>query len=98
IGSGDSNNQDGPVNTASWSGGYSKGATSITLSNTANLAVGNPLILDQLDDSSDGGDIYVCGAGGVCTTQGANTGRSGRGQNQIVRVTSISGSTVGIAP
>jgi hypothetical protein len=52
----------GPDNTATFTGAgpWPKGTTSITLSSVANLAVGNPLILDQVDDLSDNGVIYNC--------------------------------------
>ena len=93
------NSTDSPGNTANWTGGYSIGTTSITLSSTTNLKVGSLLILDQLDDSGDGGGIFVCQATGVCATEGpGGAGRSGRAQEQIVRVTGISGTTVTISP
>jgi hypothetical protein len=65
VSSSDTNYGGGPSNSANWtstngvSGTYTKGATSIVLSSVANLAVGNPLILDQLDDQSDNGALYV---------------------------------------
>jgi hypothetical protein len=96
---GDSNWSGGPTNSASWTAGYSKDATSITLSSTTNLAIGSLLILDQADDSSDTGGVYVCQVGGVCSTEGTGgAGRSGRGQEQFVTVTGISGSTVSFTP
>src|SRR3989441_1913680 len=52
----------GVENSADWTAGYAKGTTVITLSNTANLRAGESfLILDQVDDTADGGDIYDCG-------------------------------------
>jgi hypothetical protein len=110
---GDNNYSGGPENTANWTGGYAKGSTSITLDNTANLHVGSVIILDQLDDTFTGGDtgnIFVCqsaGSNGACSQQGGvGNGRPGpsgcssgcRAQNQLVTVTSINGSTVGITP
>jgi hypothetical protein len=93
------NSTDSPGNTANWTAGYAVGTTSITLSSTSNLQVGSLLILDQLNDSSDNGGIFVCDAGGVCATEGpGGTGRSGRVQQQHVRVTAISGNTVTITP
>jgi concanavalin A-like lectin/glucanase superfamily protein/Big-like domain-containing protein/fibronectin type III domain protein/parallel beta helix pectate lyase-like protein len=93
------NSTDSPGNTANWTAGYSVGTTSITLSSTSNLQVGSLLILDQLNDSSDGGAVFVCDAGGLCATEGpGGTGRSGRVQEQHVRVTAISGNTVTITP
>src|SRR5258708_35839116 len=98
--SGDGNWSGGTKNTANWTAGYAKGTTQITLDNVANLQPGNPLILDQLDDKIDGGDIYVCSfAGAGCSTEGGNApGRSGRAQQHIVRVVAVSGNVVTISP
>src|SRR5690348_1479530 len=53
--------QGGPQNTANWTAGYAPGTTSITLSNITNLVPGSSIIvLDQLDDSSDNGNLFVC--------------------------------------
>jgi len=94
-------------NAATWTGGYSVGTRSITLGSVtkgsiSNVQVGSQIFLDQLDDSSDTGQVYVCSASGVCSTSGSSAnGRPGRGQVEPVRVTSISGNgpwTVGISP
>lgn len=92
--------QGGPQNTANWTSGYSQGTTQITLSNTSNLHPGSSfIVLDQLDDSSDNGNVFVCSAQGVCSTQGSGgAGRSNRAQQQLVTVTAINGSTVTISP
>jgi len=100
----DTNWPGAPSNTASWTAGYTKGTTVITLSTTANLAVGNPLILDQLDDVTDAGDVYICETvSGKCNDDGPSGGSSGgqrdnRAQQQIVTVTAINGSQVTISP
>jgi hypothetical protein len=100
----DTNWPGGPSNTADWTAGYAKGTTIITLSSTTNLAVGKPLILDQLDDSTDAGDIYVCQTiAGNCNDDGTDGGpsdgqRLNRGQQQIVTVTAINGNQVTISP
>ncbi|MDH4187090.1 MAG: hypothetical protein OEV08_08830, partial [Nitrospira sp.] len=93
---------------ANWTGGYAKGSTSVTLSNTTGLAVGSLLVLDQLNDPlSDNGEIWMCengpydGIAGtpLCATEGeTGFGRSGRTQAQHVVVTSINGNVVGISP
>ncbi len=115
----------GPSNSASWtgtngaSGAYVQGASSILVSSISNLAVGNPIILDQLDDHSDpgSGHLYVgcegggagwdpstacyAGAGPNGFERGSNSPATIRGQQQIVNVTSISGTgpyNVGITP
>jgi hypothetical protein len=117
--SSDTNYAGGPSNTATWvgtngvSGTYTKGATSIILSSKTNLVVGNPIILDQIDDQRDNGALYVgceiadgspaCypGAAPNGFERGEGALSTIRGQQQIVNVTSISGSgpyTVGITP
>jgi hypothetical protein len=87
-----------PTHSANWTAGYAKGATSITLSSTTGLAVGNLLILDQVDDSSDSGNIYVCTSANCVYKPGNDFGRDGRTQSQIVKVTGVSGTTVTISP
>src|SRR5205807_5740267 len=63
----------GLENSADWTAGYGKGSTVITLSNTANLRAGESfLILDQVDDAADGGDIYNCGIANGCVGQGSD--------------------------
>ena len=111
----DTNYSGGPSNTANWtgtngvSGTYSRGATSILLSSVTNLKVGSPVILDQIDDAADNGGLWVgcevansrCGNDGPSGFQRGSGTSSPRGQQQIVNVTSISGSgpfTVGITP
>ncbi|HLB90077.1 MAG: hypothetical protein AUI12_11415 [Acidobacteria bacterium 13_2_20CM_2_57_6] len=94
-------------NAASWTAGYSVGTSSITLGSISkgsigSLQVGSQIFLDQLDDASDTGQVFVCSTSGMCSTSGSsNNGRPGRGQVQPVQVTSISGSgpwTIGITP
>lgn len=96
-----------PENIANWTAGYAKGTTSITISSfskggISNLHVGDVVQLDQLDDSNtDTGNIWVCTAAGVCSTEGGGgLARSGRTEGQSVVVGSISGSgpwTIGLA-
>jgi hypothetical protein len=92
----------GPSNTASWTAGFAKGTTQITLSNVTNLKVGSPLMLDQDDDAADTGGVFVCQSNSMstpCSLEG-NSGatRPNRDQSQIVTVTAISGNTVTISP
>lgn len=79
-----------PSNATNWTAGYSKGATSITLASVANLKVGSMLFLDQLDFTSDPGNIWACqtsGSNGSCSQQGASgVARSKRSQTQSVLV------------
>jgi hypothetical protein len=98
--SSDTNWKGGPSNTANWTAGYARGTTTITLSSVSNLRVGNPLILDQLDDTNDDGSIVVTASTSAGTKSGTGIGgpysledngggnqRSGRQQQQIVTVT-----------
>ncbi len=98
----DGNWSGGPSNSANWTTGYAKGATQITLSGVTNLKVGSPLILDQTDDASDTGGVFVCQSTSTsppCSLEG-NSGatRSNRDQTQIVTVTAINGTTVTFTP
>src|SRR5205807_3662547 len=90
-----------------WTAGYSVGTTSITLGsvvkgNIRNLREGSLMFLDQLDDTSDTGQVFVCQSKNTCSMDiGSLNGRAGRGQQQPVRVTSMSGSgpwILGISP
>src|SRR5258706_400153 len=75
----------GPSNSASWTAGYAKGATTITLDKMTNLKVGSVLILDQMNDDADGGGVYVCSTKGVCAEEDpGGAGRPGREQMQFV--------------
>ena len=68
-----------PDNLTAWTANYAQGTTVITLGSVANLSVGQVLILDQLDDASDPGNIYVCGTL-ACSSEGQASG-GGRGGN-----------------
>jgi len=110
ISNGDNNDCAGcgsPANAATWTTGYSQGATVITLGSQITgatpPAVGQMIFLDQLDDGSvDTGQVWVCQNGSTCSTNpGSQNGRPGRGQEQAVKVTAVSGSgpwTVTITP
>ena len=102
-----------PDHTASWTAGYAAGTNSITLSSVTGLSVGTTIVLDQIDDQSDNGGLYVgCEIYDGSSTCSSATGPTSfergdsslstiRGQQQLVTVTSISGSgpyTVGITP
>src|SRR6185295_5327548 len=71
-----------------------------TLSNTANLAAGKLIILDQLDDPADTGEVFVCEtASPGCTSQGPSVGqRPNRAQQEIHKIVSVAGSQVTITP
>jgi len=98
----------GPSNQANLTGGpWPKGTNQVTLSSVSNLSVGKIMIIDQLDDTSDNGIIYVCETAknpNCNEDNGGNGGDSGaqrsgpRGQQQIVTVTGVSGNTVTFTP
>jgi len=94
-------------NVSNWTAGYAQGTAVITLSalttGSTPPAVGQMIFLDQNDDgNSDTGQIWVCQTANVCSSNpGSGNGRPGRGQQQPVKVISVSGSgpyTVGITP
>lgn len=99
----------GQENNADWTAGYAQGSTSITLSartiGSVSPTVGTTLILDQTEDGStraqDTGNIFICTRSPECTQANGGNGRNGRAQQQLVTVTSVSGTgpyTLGISP
>jgi hypothetical protein len=100
----------GQAGSANWTGSggqtgsYTKGSTTITLSSVTGITVGQPIFLDQANDSSDwpsAGDLYVCDVGSSnCSSQGGGGAfaRSGRSNVQISKVTAVSGNQVTISP
>ncbi len=98
--SSDLNWRGGPSNLTNWTAGYAKDTTTITLASVPNLKVGFPLILDQLDDTSDNGGIMVTDSNGTMSStspgvsgpyslegNGGGAQRPGRQQLQVVTVT-----------
>ncbi len=105
-------------NVCDWTAGYSKGTTVITLANCgsttpavgniSNLHVGSVLILDQVDEAADTGQIWNCGTQNACsgTIQGGESRTNGpsvggitlRSQQQGVVVTAINGLNITISP
>jgi hypothetical protein len=105
-------------NVCDWTAGYSQGTTVITLANCgttspgkgalSSLAVGSILILDQVDEAADTGQIWNCAVMNVCgntspgggqRTNGPSVGGvSNRSAQQAVTVTAINGSQVTISP
>ena len=83
------------MNTATWSGGYAQGTTSITLTGLSKpLSVGQYIYLDQADDLSDPETLFVCEsntASPPCSLEGAagagrKIGGVYRSQIQIVKI------------
>jgi hypothetical protein len=105
-------------NVCDWTAGYSQGTTVITLANCgtttpavgslSNLKVGTLLVLDQLDETADTGQIWNCETVPACTWNGpggearsdgpCNGSTCYRSQEQGVVVTGISGSSITISP
>jgi hypothetical protein len=97
VGGGNDVSQGNTQNLVNWTGGFSQGSTQVTLSSVGNLKVGSMIIFDQLNDTSDTGNVYVCEAS--CSTEGSGgVARSNRAQTQISMVTAINGTTVTISP
>lgn len=86
----------------SWTAGYAKGSTSITLSSCGSAPpVGSVVVLDQANDTSDNGGIYICDANtsncaADSSTGGNNDGRFINGithsQQQVTRITAVTSS------
>lgn len=103
------NVQPGQSNACTWSGGYAQGTTSIMLTSCGTPPIaGETIILDQANDTSDTGGVYLCdGSTSNCTYEGTRNA-NGRviggnlySEEQVVYITSVSGSgtyTVGITP
>jgi hypothetical protein len=83
----------GSLPSISIAGGTAAGSTSITLISTSGLSVGEHLLINELNDSF----VSIAGSEGSCTW--CDSSWSGtRAAGQIVEITSISGTTVGINP
>jgi hypothetical protein len=101
---GSSQIQPGGSNAHRWTAGYAKGATQITLDSTSGLSVGSVIILDQANDTSDTGGIFVCDTspchqgGETSSSNGRSIGGVDYNQTQIVTVTGISGNALTISP
>lgn len=78
--------QNGPV---AVTGDTTQGSTTITLASVANLVVGNPVILDQLDPTADNGGVFQVGTNSSYTPTGTSPGLNGaystQGGNNGVR-------------
>lgn len=107
--SGDSRVQPGGSLACTWSAGYSHNTTSITLSNCGSApAVGQQMILDQANDTSNTSGIYMCdGSTSNCTYEGVRNadgrviGGNLYSEQQEVMITGVTGTgpyTVTISP
>ena len=86
-----------PGTVHNWTSGYSKGSTQITFDSVSGWSVGQLLVLDQLNDSSDTGGVFLNDTTAY-GQEGGSPGRSGpRSQQQFVEITAINGNTVTIS-
>lgn len=84
----------GGANACSWTAGYTKGTTSITLSSCANAPPNGSIIdLDQANDPSDNGGVYICDNQTNCSLEGGVDGRIISGvthsQQQFTKITGV---------
>lgn len=88
-----------PTYTTTWSAtSYAQGQTQITVASTSNMSVGQWIVLDQLDDSTPGTDIFVNNDSAYTSEGGTDYGRPGRQQRQWVKISNISGNVVTFTP
>jgi hypothetical protein len=75
----------GGTQQCAWTGGYAKGTTTITLSNCGGTPpLNQTLVLDQANDGSDTGGIYLCdNATNGCTVETQSV-PSGNGDGRII--------------
>lgn len=57
---GSNNFANGEQNHATWTAGFAQGATSLTFSDTLNMAAGTLLAIDQQDETADTGGVWNC--------------------------------------
>ena len=84
------------ANAKAITGGTTAGSTSITLASAAGVNIGSYLMISELNDTSF---VTIKGGEGSCTWCDGGIGWNGtRTLGQIVEVTSVNGTTFGIAP
>jgi len=85
-------------NIHNWTAGFAKGATQITLDSATGITVGSALVLDQIDDASDPGAAPYISCSSAVSQEVCPVTRTGRSQQQIVKVVGVSGNQVTISP
>jgi hypothetical protein len=84
------------ANSVAITGGTGAGSNSITVASAAGIAVGSCLLITELNDTSF---VSIVGGEGSCTwCDGGISWNGTRTLGQIVEVTSVSATTVGITP
>ncbi len=81
-----------PSPITNWTGGYTQGATSITVASASGFSVGDLVALDQTNDSA-----YIDTGDEGATALGNDSG-GGHLQMQLTEITGISGTTITISP
>lgn len=90
---GSTNTVPGGTNGGNWTGGYSQGATSITVSNigSAGIKNGQYVYLSQANDTTVGSNLFTCDLVNICALEGGSPGQKINGvdysQLQVVKVT-----------
>lgn len=84
----------GPPFVTNWTAGYSVGTTEVTLASVAGLTVGEILVLDQLNDATDTGGIFVCNSASCSEEAGGGNQRVNRAQQHYATVSQIAGNVV----
>jgi hypothetical protein len=78
-------------------GGLTAGSTSITVASTSGMSVGGFLLISQLNDPNFVSNSAAANNGGsICNCDGGIGWNGTRNMGQIVQITSIAGTTVGI--
>lgn len=95
MGQGGSSNSPNVGASLSITNGASAGSASITLSGTSGVSVGSYLMISELNNSSF---VTITTTNGSCAWCDTYPWNGTRVRGQIVEVTSVNGSTVGISP
>lgn len=89
-----------PSTIYNWTAGYTQGTNQVTLSKTAGITPNSTvLVLNQLDDASDSGNYFNCGAAYTgssgCSFNGPDSGNgtTGRFQTEMTLVTAVNSAT-----
>jgi hypothetical protein len=87
-------------NQCSWTDGYAKGSTTITLSNCGGAPpINHTIILDQANETSDTGGIYTCDSAlPGCTVENSNQNHDGRVINGVTHSQQQVSYVTGVAP
>lgn len=93
----------GGTRATTWTAGYTKGTVQITVGSASALAVGQMIVLDQANDTSDNGGFFVCDAPN-CRIEGTGNydGRIYNGKTHslahLATITQINGNVLTISP